>query len=100
MSIFVDREIPVESNSIIVELCWHSRVPLLAIGAYSEELGGNVRLVDGSGSATEEADPIPPHSTAQVRNHLANFWLDPKYVLIPLPIARIYSGQYLGVIDN
>jgi hypothetical protein len=68
MSLFVDREIPVENNSIVVELAWHSKVPLLAIGAYSEEKGGNVRLVDGSGSATEEADPIPPHATAQV-NH-------------------------------
>ena len=66
MSLFVDREIPVESNSIVIELAWHSRVPLLAIGAYSEEKGGNVRLVDGSGSATEEVDPIPPHATAQV----------------------------------
>ena len=66
MSLFVDREIPVESNSIVIEIAWHSRVPLLAIGAYSEEKGGNVRLVDGSGSATEEVDPIPPHATAQV----------------------------------
>jgi len=25
-----------------------------------------LRLVDGSGASTEEADPIPPHATAQV----------------------------------
>ncbi len=43
MSLFVDREIPVESNSIVVELAWHAKVALLAIGAYSEERGGNVR---------------------------------------------------------
>jgi len=67
MSLFVDREIPVDSNSIVVELAWHTRVPLLAIGAYSEEKGGNVRLVDGSGNTPEEVDPIPPHATAQVR---------------------------------
>jgi hypothetical protein len=43
MSLFVDREIPVENNSIVVELAWHAKVALLAIGAYSEERGGNVR---------------------------------------------------------
>ncbi len=63
------RELPVEPNSIQVELAWHLRWPLLAIGAYSEERGGFVRVIDtslGDGLGLEEALPIPPHSSAQV----------------------------------
>jgi WD40 repeat protein len=63
------RELPVEPNSIQVELAWHQRYPLLAIGAYSEERGGYVRVIDtslGAGLGLEEALPIPPHPTAQV----------------------------------
>ena len=36
------RELPVEPNSIQVELAWHQRHPLLAVGAYSEEKGGYI----------------------------------------------------------
>ena len=31
-----------------MELAWHQRYPLLAIGAYSEERGGYVRVIDTS----------------------------------------------------
>ena len=59
-----------EQNSIQVELSWHLRFPLLAVGAYSEERGGYVRVIDTSlgagGLGLEEALPIPPHPTAQV----------------------------------
>ena len=63
------RELPVEQNSIQVELSWHPRYPLLSVGAYSEERGGYVRVIDtslGGGLGLEEALPIPPHPTAQV----------------------------------
>ena len=63
------RELPVEQNSIQVELSWHPRFPLLSVGAYSEERGGYVRVIDtslGGGLGLEEALPIPPHPTAQV----------------------------------
>ena len=58
-----------EQNSIQVELAWHQKYPLLAVGAYSEEKGGYVRVIDtslGGGLGLEEALPIPPHPTAQV----------------------------------
>ena len=58
-----------EQNSIQVELSWHPRFPLLSVGAYSEERGGYVRVIDtslGGGLGLEEALPIPPHPTAQV----------------------------------
>ena len=58
-----------EQNSIQVELGWHQRYPLLAVGAYSEEKGGYVRVIDtslGGGLGLEDALPIPPHPTAQV----------------------------------
>ncbi len=60
---------PVEANSIQVELAWHTKYSILAVGAYSEERGGFVRVIDtnlGSGLSLEEALPIPPHPTAQV----------------------------------
>lgn len=74
MALFVDREVAVESNSIQLEIAWHPRSPLLALGAYSEDKGGYVRVVEGSGSGgsgevVSSSDPvvIPPHPTAQVR---------------------------------
>ena len=62
------RELPVEPNSIQVELAWHQRCSLLAVGAYSEDRGGYVRVIDTSlvGLGLEEDLPIPPHPTAQV----------------------------------
>lgn len=42
---------------------------MLAVGAYSEDRGGYVRVIDtslGGGLGLEEALPIPPHPTAQV----------------------------------
>ena len=42
---FFFRELPVEPNSIQVELAWHPRHPLLSVGAYSEERGGYVRVI-------------------------------------------------------
>ena len=69
MDIYAIRELPVEPNSIQVELAWHRKSSLLAVGAYSEERGGYVRVIDtslGDGLGLEEALPIPPHPTAQV----------------------------------
>ena len=34
-----------EPNSIQVELAWHQRHPLLAVGAYSEEKGGYISVM-------------------------------------------------------
>ena len=76
MALFIDREVPVEPNSIQLEMAWHSRKPLLAVGTYSEEKGGYVRIIEapttsgGLGGGTTgvhiDENGIPPHPTAQV----------------------------------
>ena len=48
MALYIDREIPVEANSIQLEMAWHCRKPLLALGTYSEDKGGYVRIVEVS----------------------------------------------------
>ncbi len=51
-------------STLKVELSWHDSLPLCALGAFSEERGGTVDLVDRHGYTVDEGR-IPPHPTAQ-----------------------------------
>ena len=82
MALFVDREVPVETNSIQLEIAWHNLSPILAIGSYSEERGGYVKVIEttpaGSLVGSDSGSAIPPHTTAQVSSlswHPIKLWL-------------------------
>ena len=64
MSLFVDKIITKDDSAIQVDMAWHKQAGLLALGAYSEEQGGIVTIVDQSGFEVD-AGKIPSHPTAQ-----------------------------------
>lgn len=66
MSLFFDRAVNTSDGSINVNIAWHDRFPLLAIGSYSEDKGGYVCIYDDEGEVKDEKS-IPAHATAQVR---------------------------------
>ena len=66
MSLYFDCAINsgASSGNIHVSTAWHAVQPLLAVGSYSEERGGYVRVYSDDGEPAEQCE-IPAHPTAQ-----------------------------------
>ncbi len=64
MTLYIDRAITRDESAIQVDLAWHDSLHLAALGAFSEDRGGTVDVVDRYGYSVDEGR-IPPHPTAQ-----------------------------------